>query len=178
MKASRFAVTRRCLKLTLICLLALADAAAVYADQTITVKKVFKGGKESIANPNQVIVAWSITLSGVTSQSTIVFVGRTGDNTIEVEYCETEKAAKSTVTKEILSRKIPLYLECDGETVCKIEEFTFSMRLSGNTLHYVVLTDWDTVYIKEKEQMKQCRYGHKWIEKDFLYCPACGSPLK
>jgi hypothetical protein len=154
-----------------------ASTCSLAADK-ITVRKMFQGGTESSVRPNQVIANWSITIGGVTTENSIVYIGRTGDNMIEVEFRETEKQAKSEAARTTSTQKIPLYLECDGETICKVEELTIAMRLAGNTLRYTVMADWDTDYVDQKQQLKQCKNSHKWTQKEFYYCPVCGLPLR
>jgi hypothetical protein len=148
------------------------------ADNRILVFKTFEGGKRMTASPNQRIAAWGMTVDKVKTERSLVFLGRTGETTIAMELHETERPAKGGPEKEISVQKIPVYLECDGETICKIEEISMALRVSGNTLYYTILADWDEVYIDQKDKVKQCEYGHKWVEKEYLYCPTCGSPLK
>jgi hypothetical protein len=91
---------------------------------------------------------------------------------------ETERPVEGGAEKLISSQKIPIYLDCDGETICRVEEISLALRVSGNTLHYTIMSDWDEVYINQKDKVRQCEYGHKWVEKEYLYCPICGLPLK
>jgi hypothetical protein len=148
------------------------------ASDRISIRKEFRGGTESTVHPNQVIAEWSMTVSGETNKRSLVYLGRTGDNTIDLETREQDITVKTQSTKEAAIHKIPLYLECDGETICKVEDFTIVMRLSGNNLTYTIASDWNTDYISLKERVRQCKSGHKWIEKEYNYCPACGAPLR
>ncbi len=158
--------------------LAFALASDLRADMKITTTRYYKGGQSTSALPNQSIASWGMTVDKVTTLRSLVFLGRTGETTIEIESRESERPAKGGPEKLISTQKIPIYLECDGETICKVEEISLALRVSGNTLYYTILADWDDVYIDQKHKVKQCEYGHKWVEKEYLYCPVCGLPLK
>ena len=159
-------------------LLLMISVPNLYSDTRLIVAKFFRGGKEMTANPNQVIANWSLTIDKVTTERSIVFVGRSGDNMIDIESRETNHPVGGVTTRDLSVQKIPIYLECDGETIVKVEDFTFSMRMAGNTLYYTILSDWETTYINIKEATKTCANGHKWVNKDFHYCPTCGAFLK
>jgi len=160
-------------------ILAFSSASStLLADTKLVVYKSFKGGKASTAQPNQSLAAWGMTVDKVTTKRELVYLGRTGETTIEIESRETERPVKGGAEKLISTQKIPIYLDCDGETVCRIEEISLALRVSDNTLHYTIISDWDEVYINQKDLVRQCEYGHKWVEKDYMYCPICGLPLK
>jgi hypothetical protein len=156
----------------------LSASSNLFADTKIVVYKSFKGGQASTAQPNQSLAAWGMTVDKVTTKRELVYLGRTGETTIEVELRESERPVKGGAEKLISTQKIPIYLDCDGETICRVEEISLALRISGNTLHYTIMSDWDEVYISQKDRVKQCEYGHKWVEKEYLYCPICGLPLK
>jgi hypothetical protein len=170
---------RRILIVYIVVILAfLAVSSSILADTKLVVYKSFKGGQASTVRPNQSLAAWGMTVDKVTTKRELVYLGRTGETTIEIESKETERPVKGGAEKLISTQKIPIYLDCDGETICRIEEISLALRISDNTLHYTILSDWDEVYINQKDRVKQCEYGHKWIEKEYLYCPICGLPLK
>jgi hypothetical protein len=148
------------------------------ADTKLIVYKSFKGGQASTVQPNQSLAAWGMTVDKVTTKRELIYLGRTGETTIEIESRETERPVKGGAEKLISSQKIPIYLDCDGETICRVEEISLALRVSGNTLHYTIMSDWDEVYVNQKDRIRQCEYGHKWVEKEYLYCPICGLPLK
>lgn len=156
----------------------LLTTSAIHADTKLVVFKSFKGGVASEVNPNQSMACWGMTVDGVTTKKELVYVGRTGESIVELESRETERPQKGGSEKLISSTKIPIYLDCDGETICRVEEISLALRASDNTLHYTILADWDEVYINQKDRVRQCDYGHKWIEKEFEYCPICGGRLK
>ena len=162
-----------------VAILALLSASSnLLADTKLIVYKSFKGGQTSTAQPNQSLAAWGMTVDKVTTKRELVYLGRTGETIIEIELRETERPVKGGAEKLISSQKIPIYLDCDGETICRIEEISLALRVSDNTLLYTIISDWDEVYINQKDRVKQCEYGHKWVEKEYLYCPICGLPLK
>lgn len=170
---------RRVLVVYAVAILAFSSAFSnLLADTKLVVYKSFKGGKASIAQPNQSLAVWGMTIDKVTTKRELVYLGRTGETTIELESRETERPVKGGAEKFISSQKIPIYLDCDGETICRVEEISLALRVSGNTLHYTIISDWDEVYINQKDRIKQCEYGHKWVEKEYLFCPICGLPLK
>lgn len=170
---------RRILVVYAVAILAFLSASSnLLADTKLIVYKSFKGGQASTVQPNQSLAAWGMTVDKVTTKRELVYLGRTGETTIEIESRETERPVKGGVEKLISSQKIPIYLECDGETICRVEEISLALRVSGNTLHYTIMSDWDEVYIDQKDRVRQCEYGHKWVEKEYLYCPICGLPLK
>jgi hypothetical protein len=156
----------------------LLASSILHADTKIVVYKSFKGGTASKASPNQTIAGWGMTVDGVTTKRELVYLGRTGENVIEVESRESEKPVKGGSEKLLSTTKIPIYLDCDGETICRVEEISLALRASDNTLHYTILADWDEVYINQRDRVKQCEFGHKWVEKEFFYCPVCGGKLK
>jgi len=160
-------------------ILAFSSASStLLADTKLVVYKSFKGGKASTAQPNQSLAAWGMTVDKVTTKRELVYLGRTGETIIEIESRETERPVKGGAEKLISTQKIPIYLDCDGETICRVEEISLALRASGNTLHYTIISDWDEVYINQKDRVRQCEYGHKWVEKEYWYCPICGLPLK
>lgn len=159
-------------------LAALSASSGLLADTKIVVYKSFRGGKASTVQPNQSLAAWGMTIDKVTTKRELVYLGRTGETTIEIEMRESERPIKGGAEKLISTQKIPIYLECDGETICRVEEISMALRTSGNTLHYTIISDWDEVYINQKDVVRQCEYGHKWVEKEYLYCPTCGLALK
>jgi hypothetical protein len=170
---------RRILVVYAVAILAVSSVSAyLYADTKIVVFKSFKGGQASKAQPNQTLAAWGITVDKVTTKRELIYIGRTGETTIEIESRESERPVKGGDEKLISTQKIPIYLDCDGETICRVEEISLALRTSGNTLHYTIISDWDEVYINQRERIGQCEFGHKWVEKEYRYCPICGLPLK
>lgn len=170
---------RRILVIYAVVFLALSSVSStLFADTKLVVYKSFKGGKPTAAQPNQSLAAWGMTIDNVTTKRELVYLGRTGETTIVLESRETERPVKGGVERLISTQKIPIYLDCDGETICRVEEISLALRASGNTLHYTIMSDWDEVYIDQKDRVGQCEYGHKWVEKEYLYCPICGLPLK
>jgi len=169
-------------RISVICAVAilvfLSASSNLLADTKLVVFKSFKGGQASTAQPNQTLAAWGMTVDKVTTKRELVYLGRTGETIIEIESRETERPVKGGAEKLISSQEIPIYLDCDGETICRVEEISLALRISGNTLHYTIISDWDEVYINQKDLVRQCEYGHKWVEKEYLYCPICGLPLK
>jgi hypothetical protein len=159
-------------------LVALLASSNLLADTKIVVYKSFKGGKASTVQPNQTLAAWGMTVDKVTTKREMVYLGRTGETLVEIELRESERPVKGGAEKLISTQKIPIYLDCEGETICRVEEISLALRISGNTLHYTIISDWDEVYINQKDVVKQCEYSHKWVEKEYLYCPVCGLPLK
>jgi hypothetical protein len=151
---------------------------SLHADTKLVVFKSFKGGAASKANPNQTIASWGMTVDGVITKRELIYLGRTGESIIELELRETERPSKGGTEKLNSSTKIPIYLDCDGETICRVEEISLALRVSDNILNYTILGDWDEVYINQKDRVRQCEYGHKWVEKEYQYCPICGLPLK
>jgi hypothetical protein len=170
---------RRILIVCTVAILTLLSASSnLLADTKLVVFKSFKGGQTTTVQPNQSLASWGMTVDKITTKRQLVYLGRTGETIIEIELRETERPVKGGDEKLISSQKIPIYLECDGETICRIEEISLALRVSGNTLYYTIMSDWDEVYINQKDRVKQCEYGHKWVEKEYLFCPICGLPLK
>ena len=147
-------------------LASLSVSSNLLADTKIIVYKSFKGGQASTAQPNQNLASWGMTVDKVTTKRELVYLGRTGETIIEIELRETERPVKGGAEKLLSSQKIPIYLDCDGETICRVEEISLALRVSGNTLYYTIMSDWDEVYINQKDRVRQCEYGHKWIEKE------------
>jgi len=158
--------------------LALVQSSVLLADTRIVVSKSFKGGKQTTALPNQVIARWGMTVDRVTTERSLIYIGRTGESTMEIKSREVERPSKGGSEKVTSDQVLSVYLECDGETICKIDEISLALRVSGNMLYYTILADWDEVYIDQKDKVKQCEYGHKWVEKEYFFCPICGLPLK
>ena len=168
----------RLLGAVIVVALVLIQCSTLLGDTRIVVSKYFQGGKQSTAKPNQDIARWGMTVDRVTNERSLAYVGRTGESTIEIKSREVERPSKGGHEKVTSEQLLSVYLECDGETICKIDEISLALRVSGNTLYYTILSDWDQVYIDQKDKVKQCEYGHKWVEKEYLYCPICGLPLK
>ncbi|GEM_PF-2130154 len=160
-------------------ILALLSAfSGLLADTKLVVFKSFKGGEACTAQPGQNVASWGMTVDNVTTKREMTYLGRTGETTIEIELKETERPTKGGSEKLITAQKLAVYLECDGETLCRIEEISLALRVSGNTLHYTIMSDWDEVYVDQKTAVRACEYGHKWVEREYWYCPVCGLPLK
>jgi hypothetical protein len=168
----------RVLEALIVLALAFMQGSALLADTRILVSKSFKGGKQSTAKPNQDIARWRMTVDRVTTERSLAYVGRTGESTIEIKSREVERPTKGGSEKVTSEQLLSVYLDCDGETVCKIDELSLALRVSGNTLYYTILADWEEVYIDQKDRVKQCEYGHKWVEEEYFYCPICGLPLR
>lgn len=146
----------------------------VQADESITIRRDFQGGKQfTVEESNAILAKWSLGLDGVFTEYVLTYKGKAEGDSIIVESKVIERTAAGKVLRTISQSDNVLPVNQFGDAIHKVESLTFAFRQSGGILTFMILSDWSRTYSDLASNAQTCSRGHRWANGEGKGCPIC-----
>jgi len=144
------------------------------ADESITIRRDFQGGKQfTVEQPNSILAKWSLGLDGVATEYILTYKGNAGKDSIIVESKVIERTEAGKVLRTISQSDNVLPVNQFGDAIHKVESLTFAFRQSNDILTFMILSDWSRTYSDLASKSHTCNRGHRYANADGDGCPIC-----
>ncbi len=146
----------------------------VKADDSITIRRDFQGGKQfTVEQPNSILAKWSMALDGVATEYILTYKGLRGADSIDVESKVIERTVAGKVLRTISTDDNVLAVNQFGDMIYKVESLTFAFRQNKGILTYEILSDWSRSYSNLASNAHTCNRGHEYVNSEGDGCPIC-----
>ena len=139
----------------------------VQADESITIRRDFQGGKQfTVDNPNSILAKWSLGLDGIATEYILTYKGAANGDSIVVESKVIERTEAGKHLRTISQSDNVLPLNPSFETIHKVESLTFSFRMHKGILTFMILSDWSRQYSDLASRATKSKDGLLLVKSD------------
>ncbi len=144
------------------------------ADESITIRRDFQGGKQfTVEQPNSILAKWSLGLDGIATEYILTYKGKAQGDSIIVESKVIERTEAGKVLRTISQSDSKLPVNQFGDAIHKVESLTFAFRQNSDILTFMILSDWSRKYSDMASRAHTCNRGHQYVNAEGEGCPIC-----